>query len=70
MEDAVSTRKESVRNMLKKYIQSNSHSLWTFKYTPDNCSEVFNNKAGEKIKDWLNAFFEYKNKVCQNDPFL
>ena len=28
-------------------------------------------QAGRKIKDWLNAFFEYKNKICEeSDSFV
>lgn len=38
---------------------------------PKESSELFNVRAGTKIKDWLNAFFEYKNKICEeSDSFL
>ena len=60
----MSKNNKIVKKIIKKYIQSNSHALWSNKYAPNDCSELFNVQAGRKIKDWLNAFFEYKNKIC------
>jgi hypothetical protein len=71
LEQSVTLQRKVVKNILKKYMQANSHSLWSTKYSPSECAELFNVKAGHKIKDWLNAFFEYKNKICEeSDSFL
>jgi hypothetical protein len=71
LEATVGLHKKIIKNIIKKYVQSNSHSLWNSKYAPNDCSELFNVKAGHKIKDWLNAFFEYKNKICEeSDSFF
>jgi len=67
----VNLEKKIVKNVIKKYVQANSRSLWSSKYAPKDCSELFNVQAGKKIKDWLYAFFEYKNKICEeSDSFL
>ena len=63
--------RELVKGLLHKYLQASSRALWSSKYAPNESSELFNERAGRKIRDWLGAFFEYKNKIGEeSDSFL
>lgn len=56
----------AVESLLRKYLQSNSHSLWSNKYAPLCGEELFDSKAGHLIKEWLTAYFELRSQLTED----
>jgi hypothetical protein len=61
---------DSTGALLKKYLQSQPQSLWSNSYAPQRSCELFNIQTGALIKEWLQAFFEYKNKLNSEEDSL
>lgn len=70
MASRVALGREIIIGLLKKYLHSSPLSLWSRRYAPKQISELFNVAAGMKIKEWIDAFFEYKNKIIEEDSFI
>lgn len=57
IEQAVALPSRIAKGLLHKYLVGSVRALWSSKYSPNESSELFNPKAGHKIRDWLSAFF-------------